>query len=108
MTGCRGQGLISSPSGTGKRLAAARNLRTLSERGFLADFENARGIQDPIELDELGDEPCPAGLVTGAQPGAVVGVEVLVEEDVIAPVGIGLELLAAAVARGPAMPLRGK
>ena len=41
--------------------------------------------------------------MAGAQPGAVVAVEVFVEQDVIAPVGIGLELLRAAVDRTPAM-----
>ena len=35
----------------------------------------------------------PAGLVAGADAGAVVAVEVLVEQQQVAPVGIGLELL---------------
>ena len=47
----------------------------------------------------LGHEPGPAGLVAGAQPRPVVAVEVLVEEDVVAPVRIGLELLRAAIDR---------
>ena len=41
--------------------------------------------------------------MAGAQPGAVVAVEVFVEQDVIAPMRIGLELLHAAVDRTPAM-----
>ena len=51
----------------------------------------------------LGHEPGPAGLMAGAQPGAIVAVEVFVEEDVVAPVGIGLELLGAAIDGPPAM-----
>src|SRR5262245_12866517 len=37
------------------------------------------------ELDEARDDAGPAGLVAGADARAVVAVEVLVEEDVIAP-----------------------
>ena len=39
-------------------------------------------------LDELGHERRPAGLVAGAQPGAGVAVEVLVEQDAVAPVRV--------------------
>src|SRR5262249_58818639 len=35
--------------------------------------------------DEVGDHPGPAGLVGGAQPRAVVAVEVLVEHEVVLP-----------------------
>ena len=35
--------------------------------------------------DHVGDQPGPAGLVRGAQPGAVVAVEVLVEQQVVFP-----------------------
>src|SRR5262245_31808352 len=45
------------------------------------------------------DNAGPAGLVAGAEAGAVVAVEVLVEEDVVAPVRVVLELLGAAVDR---------
>jgi hypothetical protein len=51
------------------------------------------------QLDQRRDEPRPAGLVRGAQSGAVVAVEVLVEQDEVAPVRVGLELLRAAVDR---------
>ena len=104
MTGCRGQVFISLSPGVGR----PRYSRSLPiERGLLAHFQRALGIQDAVELDELGDESGPARLVTGAQPGAVVAVEVLVEEDVVAPMRIGLELLAAAVDRAPAADRRG-
>src|SRR5687768_15950899 len=48
-------------------------------------------------LDELGHEAGPPGLVAGAEAGAVVAVEVLVEQDEVAPVRILLEGPAAAV-----------
>ena len=37
-------------------------------------------------LDEAGDQPGPARLVAGADPGAVVPVEVFIEKDAIPPV----------------------
>jgi SAM-dependent methyltransferase len=59
-----------------------------------------RGVHDP-ELgfgagcggvgEEQRDEACPSGLVAGAEAGAVVAVEVFVELEQLAPVGIGLE-----------------
>ena len=61
-----------------------------------ADASNRR-------LDVFGDEPGPAGLVAGAQPGAVVAVEVLVEQEWSRQCGIGLELLRAAVDGPPAV-----
>ena len=42
-------------------------------------------------LQQLGDQAGPAGLMAGAEPGAVVAVEVFVEQDQVAPVRIGLE-----------------
>src|SRR5262245_21618565 len=44
-------------------------------------------------LNELGDEPSPASLMASAYPRAGVAVKVLVEEDVIAPVEVVLEVL---------------
>src|SRR5436305_11453079 len=56
----------------------------------------------PTLLDEFGDEARPARLMVCAQPGAVVAVKVLVEQDQVLPVRIGLELLGAAEHRTPA------
>ena len=39
-------------------------------------------------LDELSDEGGPAGLVVGAESFAGVAVEVFIEEEVVAPVGV--------------------
>src|SRR5262245_44459731 len=49
------------------------------------------------EVHQSRDDAGPPGLMTGAEAGAVVAVEVLVEEDEIPPVRIVLELLRAAV-----------
>src|SRR5438552_2085117 len=46
-----------------------------------------------VLLHELGDEARPARLVAGPEPGAGVAVEVLVEEDEVPPVRIGLKLV---------------
>ena len=43
--------------------------------------------------------------MTGAQASSIVAVKVLVEEDVVAPVRILLELPGAAVDRAPALPV---
>src|SRR5437773_4172519 len=51
-------------------------------------------------LHELGDETGPPRLMTGAEAGAVVAVEVFVEKQQIAPVRVALELLRVAV-HGP-------
>src|SRR5215213_5816701 len=42
-------------------------------------------------LDQFGDQGGPAGLVAGAKTGAAFAMEVLVEEQVVAPVWIGLK-----------------
>ena len=39
----------------------------------------------------FGDQRCPSGLVSGAQSRAVVGMEVLVEQDVVPPPRIVLK-----------------
>src|SRR5205823_2498588 len=54
-------------------------------------------------LQQLGDDGGPAGLVRGAEALAGVAVEVLVEEDQVAPVRVGLELLAGAEDRAAAV-----
>ena len=54
-----------------------------------------------VLMDEFRDHARPAGLVAGTQPCAGVAVEIFVEQDEIAPVGIGVESGTIAV-RGPA------
>ena len=48
-------------------------------------------------MEKPGHQPGPAGLVTGPQAGPVIAVEVLVEEDVVAPIRVGLEFFRSAV-----------
>src|SRR5689334_18554078 len=55
------------------------------------------------DVHEPRDDAGPAGLVAGAQAGTVVAVEILVEQQVIAPVRVVLEDLRAAVHRAAAV-----
>src|SRR5215467_4592022 len=48
-------------------------------------------------IDKADDQSRPARLVTCAQSGTVVAVEILVEQEVVLPVGVLLELLGAPV-----------
>ena len=58
-------------------------------------------------VDEVGDDGGPAGLMTGADAGAVVAVEVLVKEDLVAPVRVGLHTsVAPKTGRRPSGPRR--
>src|SRR4051794_6631641 len=57
----------------------------------------------PLLLDQLGDEAGPAGLVARAQARTVVAVEVLVEEQMVAPVRVDLDFLRPAEDRPPAL-----
>src|SRR5258708_33399220 len=59
-------------------------------------------VETTEKLDQLCDHAGPTGLMAGPEARAVVAVEVLVEQDVILPLGIGLEFLRAAVHRPPA------
>ena len=74
----------------------------LPERGFFALCQGLLGIQETVDLDELRHDPGPTGLMAGAQPGAVVAVEVFVKEDEILPVGVLLELFRPPVNGPPA------
>src|SRR5215470_4740005 len=71
------------------------------EGGGAAGFEVGLGIEMPEDFDQRRHQPGPAGLVTGADAGAVVAMEIFVEQQVIPPVGIALELLGAAEHRPP-------
>src|SRR5271167_5173961 len=59
-------------------------------------------VETTEKFDQLCDHAGPTGLMTGPEARAVIAVEVLVEQDVILPVGIGLEFLRASVHRPPA------
>src|SRR5215470_5035262 len=65
--------------------------------------EQSLRIDRAVQLDEPGDQPGPSGLMARAETRAVVAVEVLVEQDVITPVRVRLELLRAAIDGAPAL-----
>ena len=52
--------------------------------------------QAPENLDKRSHQTRPARLMTRAKPGAVVAMEIFIEQDVITPVRITLELLGTA------------
>src|SRR5262249_11943590 len=56
---------------------------------------------DAVAVDDPADPPGPAGLVARPDASTVVPLEVLVEEDAVPPVRIGLKLLRAAKDRPP-------
>src|SRR4051794_23544896 len=59
----------------------------------LAPFQISLGVQVAEQVNQLSYYPCPARLVAGSKARAVVTVEVLVKEEMVAPVGVALELL---------------
>ena len=69
---------------------------------LLGDGERVFGLDASEEVEDARDEARPPRLVAGAEAGAVVAVEVLVEEDQVAPVRVPLELLRPAVNGSPA------
>ena len=56
-----------------------------------------------LSPEQSRDQRSPAGLVTGAHAAAVVAVEILVEEDQVAPMGIVREPVVTAVTRAMAI-----
>ena len=58
-------------------------------------FEKALGIEVAEYLDQSRHHTGPTGLMTGADAGAVVAVEIFLEQQMIPPVRIRLELLGA-------------
>src|SRR5688572_381322 len=73
--------------------------RSTTERAALAGREQLFRVEHAKELNQRRDRARPSRLVAGAQARAVVAVEILVEEEVVAPVRVLLERLRAAVDR---------
>ena len=71
------------------------------ERRLHATSQKRRPINLPEDFDQVGDHPGPACLMAGADPRAVVTVEILVEQQIVPPVRIMLELLGATEHRAP-------
>src|SRR5215471_7911693 len=76
------------------------NLHRGSVKSF---FQHFSGIKHRERLDRPRHQPSPAGLMAGADTGAIVTVEIFVEENQITPVRIILELCSVAVHRTPAV-----
>ncbi len=91
-----------------RRPAPLGGLPRVGKREALARLEKPYRVQQTVQLDQLGHVSGPAGLMAGPEPGAVVAVEVLVEEHVVAPVRIGLEFLRGAVDGAPSLPVAGE
>src|SRR4051812_35204762 len=66
-------------------------------------FQDQFRVKAPKNVHQGSDETGPACLMARAQPCSVVAVEVLVEQDQVAPVWIFLEFLRASVNRPPAV-----
>src|ERR1700752_1307685 len=69
-----------------------RSPRFLSLDEALDDLRRL-GVGPMATPDHVRDEPCPTGLVGGAKACTIVAVEVLVEQQVVAPPLIGLHPL---------------
>src|SRR5262245_55688521 len=85
------------------RLATRRLNLYLGKGRHFAEFEKLLGCAGREHMHSPGDDAGPAGLMTGAEAGAVVAVKVFVEREVIAPVWVLLKLASAPVDRPPAM-----
>jgi hypothetical protein len=72
-------------------LGGARPRRIhLYDAGHLAELEELLGRARREQMHRSGDDAGPTGLMAGAEAGPVVAVEVLVEQDEVAPVRIFL------------------
>src|SRR5436190_15518678 len=83
---------ITCPTRRNLQVTTAGNLQVTRSPALPAEF-----------VDQVRDQTGPSGLVAGADARAVVAVEMLVEQQVVAPVRIVLELLHAAENRALAV-----
>src|SRR5580765_1299576 len=74
-----------------------------SHKICLSDVEGVGRCDARKHIERARYDSGPAGLVAGSQPGAIVPVEVFVEQNVVLPVRIVLELLSSAVYRPSAV-----
>ena len=64
-----------------------------AEDVLLANFQEMLGVEEAKELEARRYEARPTCLMAGTQASAVVAMKVLVEEQVVALMGVGLERL---------------
>src|SRR5262245_44381985 len=98
-----------SPTASHKRYNQAFLLNVFTARDLisshpsgeiaLGDLKRIGGVQACKQIKHTRDEPRPSGLVAGPKPGAVVSVEILVEQNVVLPMGVFLKLFGASVDR---------
>ena len=69
----------------------------LDDRRGLPNLQNLVGGAGCEQVHGAGDDACPACLMARADARAVVAMEILVEQNEIAPMRVVLELAAAAV-----------
>ena len=86
-----------------RHLATLRFNLYLGKGRHFAEFEHLLGAGGRKHMHAPGDDAGPAGLMAGAEAGAVVAVKVLVEREVIAPVRVLLKRAGAPVDRPPAL-----
>src|SRR4029077_19048361 len=72
-----------------------RRLSPSAKSSFPAALEKGLGIELAKNVDQAGDDPGPTRLMAGTHPGAVVTMEVLIEQQIVLPIRIALELLGA-------------
>src|SRR5258705_9735088 len=100
----RGRSLLSQLTVASCQLRVGRRMKRMSRLAFSSQLKLATdGASLPILLYQLGNECGPPGLVTSADAGAVVAVEVFMEWDQITPMGIFLEFFRAAEDRPAAL-----
>lgn len=95
--------------GFGKPLRLAKgelNCQTLyNEIGELTSRPEGQGggsLTAPL-VNEVCDHAGPTSLVAGAEAGAAVSVEVFIEQQVVTPMGVFLELFGAAIDGTPSI-----
>src|SRR5208283_90733 len=86
--------LISPSSRASERLFPTERLR-------LSACQQPVAVDPPEEFDQFRHHAGPSGLVAGADPRAVVAMEILEEQETVAPVRICLKSLRSSIHRSP-------
>ena len=86
--GCAGAqcGHVSARGSERRSRSGHPRLLHFHDPGHLAELEELLGRAGREQMHATGDDPGPSGLVARAEAGSVVAVEVLVEQEVVAPV----------------------
>src|SRR5262249_17352833 len=94
---------MSAPGAAASARTARRRRLHLHDGRRLAELQELLGGARREQMHASRDHPGPSGLVTRAEAGAIVTMEVLVEQDEIAPVRVILELWRSPVDRTSAV-----